>query len=278
LAAPVRADFSAAADLALLSRRDVSFWSPIQWSANGGIDDSGALGISATHDSIYSASSVAFEDVGSQIVLSAFFRTTDPGVVNQGNYFSYAEVYLTRSPTGYRFTDNTAFVHVDVLSDHERIWGGPLPTGGGSFAGFTEEFPRGTITPGHWYELRVKYERLSGDRIGWQIDFNDYGIDGLNYLKTDISSTQQTPDGLGITTDPTLYAGFRADAGVTLAIDNFSLLEVAEPNSTVLLLSILVLSGRRKRAESGEPELATIAAAPRRGTIRCVGRRFGRDR
>jgi hypothetical protein len=249
VASPIQIDFESVDLRTQFSRRSDAVWGPIQWSASGGVGNSGSLAVSSPHATVYKGSSVAFDSIGSKIALSTFFHTKDPGPLNPGTRTSYANVYLTRSPTGYRFVDHTAFVSVDILSDRERISGAALQAGGGSVVGaFNQDLPLGTITPGHWYELSVVYERLSGDQIGWQIDVNDYGADGLNYIETTISLTRQTPDVLGITTDSTLYAGFEATQRAVQAIDNFSLFEVPEPGMIMLgALAGLGLLWRRQR-------------------------------
>jgi hypothetical protein len=239
-------DFNSSSVLSQLSRRNQAQFFPMSWGPGTGISGSGAMTPSGAHQTVHAAQSTAFAGVGSKLELSAFFKTKDPGVIGPSNSASYAELYLTRSPAGYRFTDHSAFVQVDVLAGGERIFGGPIQTGGGSFPGFSVNYPLGTVTQGNWYKLSIVYEYVALNQIGWNIRFDDYGSDGLAYQRTAIASSQVTPDFLGITTDPTLYAGFGCSSQVCGAIDNLALVIVPEPSGIALVLVVSALIADRR--------------------------------
>ncbi|NOY40915.1 MAG: PEP-CTERM sorting domain-containing protein [Planctomycetes bacterium] len=220
-ASAVVIDFDNSSDLLLFNRRDEFQYNPMQWSSTGGVGNSGSLDVSSIHATTYSAESFGMTSVGQEIVVSTFFQVTDPDPA-PGFSTNFGEVYLTTDPTGYPQASNTAFVSIRRDSSSDSFFGGALPIGGGSFSGFSVDFPKGTLLGGNWYELRVTYYNASFQTIGWEVDVNDYGADGLAFAGTVMSTSQTTSDGLGFTTDSTLYGGFATNWGGATAVDNFA--------------------------------------------------------
>lgn len=220
-ASAVVVDFDNSSDLLLFNRRDEFQYNPIQWNSTGGVGNSGSLDVSTIHVATYSAESFGMTSVGQEIVVSTFFQVTNPDP-DPGFSTSFGEVYLTTDPTGYPQASNTAFVSLRRDSSADSFFGGALPMGGGSFSGFSVDFPKGTLLGGNWYELRVNYYNAGFQTIGWEIDVNDYGADGLAFAGTVMSTSQTTSDGLGFTTDSTLYGGFATNWGGATAVDNFA--------------------------------------------------------
>ncbi len=230
-AGALEVDFEVASDLNGFLRRNEFQWLPINWTSSGGVGNSPALLVSRPHDTTYNAATFEMTEVGSKLAVSAFFKTSNFGPTGPGSAISFGEVYLSKEPEGWNSA--VASVSVDQTSLGVRLWGGPIPAGGGSFPGFSPQFGQGLILPNRWYELNVEYEKLAGFQIGWDIEVNDYGDDGLNFVATTISSTQVTPDTQSFTSDATLYAGFTASTSGTAYVDNFFAGPPAPPDGVV---------------------------------------------
>ena len=222
-------EFSTPGDLSLFNQNNGG--GLLVWSSGAGVGGGGGLTTPGFHEATYASESFTLNQPDDVITVSTFFKTGQIGTVGSGFRESYGEVYLTPNSDGYPFDDDTAFVEIGRTSQNDLISGGPLQAGGGSFPGFTVNFPVGTLQSSRWYKLGVEYKLLASNQLGWDIHVEDYGDSGLSSLGDVMSSNRVTPDTLGLRFDPTLYAGFSAIGGsdVVTAVDNFAVAVPAGP-------------------------------------------------
>lgn len=219
-ASAVLVDFSSPADLSQFNQNVTTF----NWSGTAGIGGSGGLTANGSLEATYSTQSFELMQANDTINVSSFFKTGTIGTVGSGFLETYGEVYLTPNPNGYPFDDAAAFVELRRNSSNDSISGGPLPKGGGSYPGFTVNFPVGTLQSDRWYKLGVEYKHLSSGQLGWNINVEDFGDTGAASLGSVMTAVQTTVDSLGDRFDPTLYAGFSAPGGSdrVVAVDSFA--------------------------------------------------------
>ncbi|WP_146574452.1 hypothetical protein [Botrimarina hoheduenensis] len=166
--------------------------------------------------------------------MSSFFKIKDPGTIGSGSSVGYGEVYLSKEQEGW--DSAVASVTLRETSQGVGLFGGPIPAGGGSFPGFSPYFSGVSILPNHWYELRVDYEHL-GSQIGWEVNVNDYGLDGTTFVGNTLNFVDQTPDSIGLLSDSTLYGGFTVSQGGIAFVDNFSIRDDSLTGSTTISVS-----------------------------------------
>src|SRR4029079_6695322 len=77
-----------------------------------------------------------------------------------------------------------------------------------SGSGFTIPYPKGTIQPSHWYQLKSRFERIGAIQFNWDIELNDYGTTGTQFVSTVLSARKQEIDSYHLLDDTTLYGGF----------------------------------------------------------------------
>lgn len=252
----VLVEFSSPTDLSLFNQNVTTF----TWSGTAGIGGSGGLTSPGSQEATYAAQSFELMQPNDTINVSTFFKTGDIGTVGSGFLETYGEVYLTPNPNGYPFDDHAAFVEIRRNSSNDSISGGPLPKGGGSFPGFTVNFPVGTIQSDRWYKLGVEYKHLASGQLGWNINVEDFGDTGTAALGSVMSATQTTVDSLGLRFDPTLYAGFSAVGGSTrvAAVDNFAVVAPPAPAGQLTLgpaFDVAYRPGNIKSLTDGETTL-----------------------
>jgi hypothetical protein len=237
-------DFNAASQLDEFNQRDEAQWYPIDWASSGGINNSGALVPSRAHDATYKGETFDLRAPASRVIVSTFFKTTQYSLPGPSQSFSFGEVYLSRNDTGWFGAAATLNV-----SQHPTaiLLVGSIGLGGGTVGAFTPSFPSDVVQPQRWYELRVAFENINNTHLGWDIELNDYGADGLAYLGTVIASQHQTANTLGFLGEATLHAGFAATPAGVAAVDNFSAVAVPEPAGCTLLLGAAAWCGATRR-------------------------------
>ncbi len=235
-------DYNSSTDLFYFSRQNYGSYSPIAWSPGYGIGPSGSLVTSTAHASTLT-SSRAFNHPGDTIYISQFFHAGDLSGLMPGFFGTYHETYLVHTASEFGNYDAHLFVSLESTSSVDRIEGGTLQAGGGSFPGFTFNFTKGTIRADHWYDFQVAFTNLGG-QIQYGVRIDDYGLDGLNFLGTVFKHVTQTPDTQGFAADASLYPGFVVTGNGAHAVDNFSLdpFLVPEPASGWLLAQAAVLA------------------------------------
>lgn len=220
-------EFSSPSDLSQFNQNVTTF----TWSGTAGIGGGGGLTANGGREATYAAQSFEMMQANDTITLSTFFKTGNIAPVGAGFRETYGEVYLTPNPNGYPFDDAVAFVEINRDSSNDSISAGPLPQGGGSYPGFSVDYPVGTLQANRWYKLGVEYKHLSSGQLGWNINVEDFGDSGAASLGAVMTASQATSDTLGFRFDPTLYAGFSAVGGSTrvAAVDNFAVEVPAGP-------------------------------------------------
>jgi hypothetical protein len=236
--------FNTASDLSAFNQRDEFQFRPFAWSAGGGVGETGSLvmvglGSYAT----YAERSFEMRSPGATLTVSTYFKTKDVGTIQPGMAHTYGQIYLTREPDDYFFTDDSAYVAFESTADADHIVGGSLPAGGGSFPRFEATLPPGTVRPLTWYELKVEYQNLGHSRLGWSIDVNEYGADGTAFVGNILTSRHETEDPLGFTVNSAIYAGIGSERSSTSAIDNFAVFvpEVSTFNLLMCGATVLIL-------------------------------------
>jgi hypothetical protein len=217
----VEVAFNSLSDLTLFNRQQAAQYTLIGWNSNVGVGGGGGLGVSAQHNSTYSAQSFDVSAVGSTLDLATFFRAKDPGIINPGNGYRYANVYATSDATKYSGGEKAFQSTVTEYSSRLEI-GGIMWNGFNSGSGFSYELPKGTVQPGRWYQFRTRYENVGVRRFNWELQLNDYGISGTEFVNTVATFRRQELDLDSVLNDTTLYGGFGAIFDTASAIDNFS--------------------------------------------------------
>lgn len=203
------------------------------------LPSSGVSGTGAVYDNnlraTYKEQSFDFSSIGTQITLSALSKlpsniTSDPGYIK-----NFAEFSLVPEADSFHFTDNVAFAEFGQTNTGVRLFGGPLQTGGGGFPGFLENLPLGLLRPDNWFQFGVTFTNL-GDRLGFNLFINDFGIDGSQLVSSLANNHFETPDPHGLTRDGDVFAGFWITAQ-TVAWDNFQISvnasSIQEPSPSV---------------------------------------------
>lgn len=193
----------------------------------GGRGDSGAMTTSWYTRQNYVAQAFDFSQPNAAITVATFFKLalSDPPAYQMGR--SYGEVYLVPSASELGGNINKAFVRFGINypsggSLTDNIFGGSLAAPGGSFPGFSQDFPPGTFVPGAWYELKATFTNLGG-LIGYEITIDEYDADGLLLVKNVVHLNETTADAFGLTSDSEVFAGFAFEASGAEAVDDFSI-------------------------------------------------------
>lgn len=193
----------------------------------GGRGNSGSISTTWLTRQNYIGKSFDFSKVNTSITVSTFFHllVNDPPSYPIGQ--AYGEVYLVPSSSELEGNINKAFVNFSTyyasgedLSDN--IFGGSLAAPGGSFPGFSQDYPPGTFKPGYWYELKVTFTNLEA-MIRYEITINEYDDEGLNFVQNVVQTTETTVDSFGLTNDTEVFAGFSFDFLGVEFVDDFSI-------------------------------------------------------
>ncbi|TWT89756.1 hypothetical protein Mal64_01350 [Pseudobythopirellula maris] len=202
------------------------------WSGSSGISGGGAFTPTSSHDLTYAAESFALAEASDTIYVSSFFKTGQLEPIASGTFSPLGEVYLTKSPTGRPFGDDSAFAEIRRYVDSDSISAGPLQQGGGSYPGFSLDYPVGTLKSERWYKLGVEYGLTSGNQLSWDIQLEDFGADGDASVGVVMEGNRVTSDTIGLRFDSSLYAGLGAngyDNDHLTAVDRFEVSVPAGP-------------------------------------------------
>jgi len=193
----------------------------------GGRGDSGAITTNWYTRQNYKGKSFDFSKVNTSITVSTFFNVSANEPLSPQYGRTYGEVYLVPASSELGGNINKAFVtfgtnnsSAGILSDN--IFGGSLSAVGGSFPGFSHNYPAGTFKPGFWYELKVTFTNL-GATIRYEILINEYDAGGLTFIQNVVHTTETTADAFGLTKDTEVFAGFAFQASGAKAADDFSI-------------------------------------------------------
>jgi hypothetical protein len=216
----VEVGFNSFSDLTLFNRQQFAQYTLIGWNSSVGVGGGGGLSVTGQHNSTYAAQSFNLSAVGSTLAVATFFLAKDPGVINPGNAYQYADVYATSDATKYAGGEK-AF-QADVSEDSTRVTiGGLLWDGFNSGSGFSFPMPKGTVQPGRWYQFRARFENVGAQRFNWELQLNDFGASGTQQVSTVATFRSQQFDLHSLLSDTTLYGGFGATSSTSSAIDNF---------------------------------------------------------
>lgn len=218
----VERDFDSIAQLSDFNDSSRFNRTPILWQTSAGVGGSPGLAPTALHATTFADESFDFSTFGAEISVSSFFRTGLLEPIPLGNFETYGEVYLTDAADGFPSENDTAFVEIRRDNGADGFSAGPLQAGGGSFPGFSVDYPVGTLLSNRWYQIDVTYTNEGNGLLGWDINVNDYGADGTQFGGTIMSDTRTTTERIGFTNEPDLYAGFSAIGfGRVTGVDNF---------------------------------------------------------
>lgn len=238
MATSVDIDFTSPTDLNLFNHETCcGNTSVITWQPFAGVGNSASLNATRVHASVYNDASFNLADSPNGITVSSMFRTGQRGSVGSGSSETYGEIYLTKSPIGFPFDADVAFVNFGRISSGDRLSAGPLQAGGGSFPGFSVSYPEGTIQPNTWYEVKTTYSSSTNSLLTWDIEVNDFGSDGLAFQETIMSDQRTSSDPRNFFGSGELYAGFSVIGfGRTSAVDNFKVEDTFEPTDGVVTI------------------------------------------
>ncbi|MEL6106727.1 MAG: PEP-CTERM sorting domain-containing protein [Planctomycetota bacterium] len=237
-------DFDSASDLDQFVGQNQFQFTPITHSENGGVGGSGGLLVSGRHRAGFIGETVNLSQPNTSVVISTFFKIQDPGDVPSNSFFTLGDAVLSRSFAWW----NNDRLSASLSSSSTELSLSFTQSTGNTGTGVGQRFSRDLVNFGNWYELRAQFDSLPGSRIGWSLDFNDYGADGTTFQGNAISFQANTNDNNGVFADTTLFAGFSGvDQSMTF-IDNFSITTIPEPSSLfALLIGTMSIGFRRRR-------------------------------
>lgn len=246
-ASPITVTFDNASDLARFNQEYASV--PISLNTAGGIAGSG--GIQASYNNAtFSERSFDFTDNSDSVYVSLMFKPTALPYLQRQTSSDFAKIYLVPGPNNFQSSSPSAFVEFGRVNDGfgfvgERIFGGPLQVGGGSFPGFQQLIPDGLIASDHWYEFQVGFKN-QGTSIGWDILINDFGADGTHFVANVLSLTKTTPLGIQpLTGDSSVFAGISLTGNQiydNLRLDTAPIVAAIPEPGTLPLVALAVFS------------------------------------
>lgn len=246
-ASPINVTFDNVSDLARFSQEFASV--PISLNTTGGVAGSG--GIETSYNNVtFSEQGFDFSDISDSIYVSLLFKPTALPYLQRQTGSDFAKIYLVPGPNNFQFSSRSAFVEFGRVNDGfgfvgERIFGGPLQVGGGSFPGFQQLLPDGLIATDHWYEFQVGFKN-QGTSIGWDILVNDFGADGTHFVSNVLSLTKITPLGIQpLTGDSSVFVGISLTENQiydNLRMDTAPMVAVVPEPGTLPLVALAVLS------------------------------------